>query len=89
MNPNTFLQYLIDHGPILTVREVRLLGAVIALPGRSVRELASELRLVKPAITRATDRLVEEGLLSRVQDTNDRLWTDALRAAAREQKAAA
>ncbi|EKN01087.1 MULTISPECIES: MarR family transcriptional regulator [unclassified Acidocella] len=36
------------------------------------RGLASELGVSKPAITRAADRLTEEGLLHRELDMNDR-----------------
>lgn len=60
-------------GPDLSTRQIAVLLTVY-LEDRphTVRELASELNISKPAITRALDRLCEDGLLRRKTDDKDR-----------------
>lgn len=80
----------------LTLREVCLLGAVVDQPGVGVKEMAALMRVSKPTISRATDRLAKDKLLKRKQSAVDRraveitatlsgikLWSAALEAAGR------
>lgn len=61
------------QGPDLSTRQIAVLLTVY-LEDRphTVRELASGLNISKPAITRALDRLCEDGLLRRKTDDKDR-----------------
>lgn len=61
------------QGPDLSTRQIAVLLTVY-LEDRphTVRELASGLKISKPAITRALDRLCEDGLLRRKTDDKDR-----------------
>ncbi|MEL7028950.1 MAG: MarR family transcriptional regulator, partial [Pseudomonadota bacterium] len=59
-------------GPDLTSRQLALLLSVYLVERRwSVRALASELGIGKPAVTRALDRLCGLGYLRRVKDQRD------------------
>lgn len=59
--------------PDLSARQMALLLTVyLTPPPHTVRGLAEELRVSKPAITRALDRLSELGLVKRKVDENDR-----------------
>ena len=67
------IRMLQQSGPDLSARQVAVLLTVYLDPGpHTVRGLASRLRISKPAITRALDRLSGEGLLGRTTDDNDR-----------------
>jgi DNA-binding MarR family transcriptional regulator len=61
------------QGPDLSTRQIAVLLTVY-LEDRphTVRELSSGLQISKPAITRALDRLCEDGLLRRKTDDKDR-----------------
>jgi DNA-binding MarR family transcriptional regulator len=61
------------QGPDLSTRQIAVLLTVY-LEDRphTVRELSAELHVSKPAITRALDRLCEDGLLRRKTDDKDR-----------------
>ena len=62
-----------DNGPDLTARQLQMLLTVTLTPGpHTVRGLAAALVISKPAITRATDRLVELGFVTRRPDPKDR-----------------
>lgn len=59
--------------PDLTLRQLGVLMRVEASrKALSVRELAPELNISKPAITRAIDRLADLGLVERKEGTQDR-----------------
>ena len=59
--------------PDLSARQMALLLTVyLTSPPHTVRGLADELKVSKPAITRALDRLSELGLVKRKVDENDR-----------------
>lgn len=60
-------------GPDLSARQMALLLTVyLAPPPHTVRGLAQELKVTKPAITRALDTLGQLGLLKRKRDPSDR-----------------
>lgn len=60
-------------GPDLSSRQIAVLLRVYMTDGpHTVRGLATALRISKPAITRALDRLCAEGLLRRKTDDKDR-----------------
>ena len=62
-----------DNGPDLTARQLQMLLTVTLTPSpHTVRGLAAALVISKPAITRATDRLVELGFVTRRPDPTDR-----------------
>lgn len=102
MNLLAILKELIDTNPRpggqdFSARQLAILGTVIERAGSwGVKELAADLGIVKPAVTRAIDVLVEEGLATRAQVPFDRrtirvtataagkkLWTGALKAGLR------
>ena len=59
--------------PDLTARQMSLLLTVYLTPApHTVRGLADQLRVTKPVITRAVDRLTELGLIRRKIDDQDR-----------------
>ena len=59
--------------PDLTARQLALLLTVyLTPPPHTVRALAGELRMSKPAVTRALDRLGALGLARRKRDEADR-----------------
>jgi len=59
-----------DHAtPLSHVQVLSLLGETGAL---SVSEISRKVCIVKPNITPLVDRLVEEGLVDRLRDTEDR-----------------
>lgn len=67
------VRMLQQSGPDLSARQIAVLLTVYLEDGpHTVRGLAENLRVSKPAITRALDRLSAEGLLSRKTDDNDR-----------------
>jgi DNA-binding MarR family transcriptional regulator len=71
-------------GPDLSARQMAVLLTVYAVHGPApwtVRGLASELSISKPAITRALDRLSSLYLIERMIDPNDRRSVDILRTA--------
>ena len=60
-------------GPDLSARQIAVLFTVyLDDKPQTVRGLAATLRISKPAITRALDRLCSDGLLRRKTDDNDR-----------------
>lgn len=60
-------------GPDLSARQIAVLFTVyLDDKPHTVRGLAATLRISKPAITRALDRLCDDGLLRRKTDDNDR-----------------
>lgn len=65
---------LVRHpGPDMTARQLGLLlTCYLEATAQTVRGLAAELHVSKPAITRALDRLAEFDLVRRVQDPSDR-----------------
>lgn len=59
--------------PDMTQRQLALLLHVyLAAPPHTVRGLAAELNMSKPAVTRALDRLSKLGLLKRQTDQSDK-----------------
>ena len=59
--------------PDLTSRQMAMLLTVyMGTPPHTVRGLASDLNVPKPAITRALDRLSELGFIRRAVDDSDR-----------------
>jgi DNA-binding MarR family transcriptional regulator len=62
-----------ESGPDLSSRQTAVLLTVYMSDGpHTVRGLATTLDISKPAITRALDRLCQEGLLRRKTDDRDR-----------------
>jgi DNA-binding MarR family transcriptional regulator len=63
-----------SDGPDLTARQLAVFLKVYLEPGieHTVRGLAAELNVAKPAITRALDRLAEFDFTKRETDPNDR-----------------
>jgi DNA-binding MarR family transcriptional regulator len=60
-------------GPDLSARQMALLLTVyITRPPHTVRGLADTLKVSKPAVTRAVDRLSDYGLVKRKVDDTDR-----------------
>jgi DNA-binding MarR family transcriptional regulator len=67
------IRMLQRSGPDLSARQIAVLLTVYLDPGpHTVRGLAARLRISKPAITRALDRLSGAELLNRTTDDNDR-----------------
>ena len=61
------------NAPDLSARQMTLLLTVyLTAPPHTVRGLAAELGVSKPAVTRALDRLSELGLIRRKVDESDR-----------------
>jgi DNA-binding MarR family transcriptional regulator len=61
------------EAPDLSARQMAILLTVFMVPGsHTVRGLAVELNISKPAVTRALDRLSELGYVRRVRDDTDR-----------------
>lgn len=59
--------------PDLSARQMSLLLSVyLTPPPHTVRGLAAHLKVTKPVITRAVDRLAELGMVRRKTDTLDR-----------------
>ncbi len=59
--------------PDLSARQMAVLMTVyLSPPPHTVRGLAEQLNVSKPAITRALDRLSELGMVKRKPDDNDR-----------------
>ncbi|MEY5100372.1 MAG: hypothetical protein RJA36_3091 [Pseudomonadota bacterium] len=56
----------------MTCRQIAVLLMIAAHPGNSVRQLAATLDLAKPVVTRANDKLVELGLITRTTSKTDR-----------------
>jgi DNA-binding MarR family transcriptional regulator len=56
----------------MTCRQIAVLLMVAAHPGNSVKQLAAALDLAKPVVTRANDKLVELGLITRTMNMTDR-----------------
>lgn len=60
-------------GPDLSSRQMAILLIVYTTaPPHTVRGLAAELRISKPAVTRALDRLGGLGFIRRVRDEDDK-----------------
>ena len=67
------VRMLQESGPDLSSRQIAVLLTVYMNDRpHTVRGLATDLRISKPAITRALDRLCDEGLLRRKTDDRDR-----------------
>jgi len=60
------------EAPDLSARQMALLLSVYLTPPHTVRGLAQSLKVSKPAITRAVNRLSELGLARRKTDEADR-----------------
>jgi len=56
----------------MTCRQIAVLMMIHAHPGNSVKQLAAALDLAKPVVTRANDKLVELGLITRTTSKADR-----------------
>jgi DNA-binding MarR family transcriptional regulator len=56
----------------MTCRQVAILAMMAAYPRCSVKHLAPALGLSKPVITRASDKLVDLGLVTRKTSPHDR-----------------
>lgn len=56
----------------MTCRQMAILALVAAHPGLSNKPIAQTLDISPPVVTRAADWLIELGLLTRVQDLEDR-----------------
>lgn len=70
-------QALAIAGPIpmpteLTMQQLRVLGFVVKEPGMTGHELGESLGVSAPTASGLVDRLVEKGLLKRVDDSADR-----------------
>ncbi len=62
-----------DEAPDLSARQLALMLLVYNQPGRhTVKSLAIDLNISKPAVTRALDSLGRYGLVKRLRDENDR-----------------
>lgn len=68
----TTVHNLVTEGQDYTMRQIAVLAAVAAEQNRSVKHLAGELKLSKPAITRACDKLSADGLVARAVSSEDR-----------------
>lgn len=69
---NGLVAYVRTHEPDLTNRQLAVLTLVHHRSGpHTVRELARELNVSKPVITRALDKLANLGYLRRQPDTTD------------------
>lgn len=70
-------QALAIVGPVpastdLTMQQLRVLGFVVKDPGLTGHELGQRLGVSAPTASGLVDRLVEKGLLERVDDSTDR-----------------
>jgi DNA-binding MarR family transcriptional regulator len=61
-----------DTDANMTCRQMAILALVAEHPGLSNGPIAGALKISRPVVTRAADRLTELGLLLRVQDDEDR-----------------
>lgn len=63
-----------DDAPDLTVRQLAILMTLVDLPpeNTSVKHLAEPLKVPKPVVTRALDRMTDLGLVGRCDHPNDR-----------------
>jgi DNA-binding MarR family transcriptional regulator len=69
----TLVEGVRARGPDLSARQLALLLTVyLSAPPHTVRGLAAGLKVSKPAITRALDRLGQLGLLRRKRDEADK-----------------
>lgn len=60
-------------GPDLSARQMAIMLTVyLTPPPHTVRGLAAELRISKPAVTRALDAMAKLGLIRRKRDDDDR-----------------
>ncbi len=70
---NVMVAALRREAPDLSTRQLALLLQIyLAAPPHTVRGLAAELAISKPAVTRALDRLAALKLIRRKQDEDDR-----------------
>lgn len=58
--------------PDLTMQQVRVLGHIVNDPGIAGHELGERLGVTAPTASGLIDRLVEKGLIHRVDDPHDR-----------------
>ncbi len=58
--------------PDLTMQQVRVLGCVVKEPGLSGHELGKRIGVSAPTASGLVERLVEKGLIARVDDPDDR-----------------
>ena len=61
-----------DTDANMTCRQMAILALVAENPGLSNGPIADALKISRPVVTRAADRLTELGLLLRMQDDEDR-----------------
>ena len=61
-----------DADANMTCRQMAILALVAAHPNLSNAPIAGALKISRPVVTRAADRLTELGLLLRMQDDEDR-----------------
>jgi len=66
------LRLVREHDEKYTARQIAVLILTAHKSDATVRGVAEELGLKKPTITRAADRLEEDGLLVRKDDEEDR-----------------
>lgn len=67
----TFVARLASDIADFTLRQLFTVSACVQEP-RTIRWLAQDMNVVKPAITRAVDRLEQEDYVERCEDSNDR-----------------
>ena len=58
--------------PDLTMQQFRVLGQVVRRPGISGNELGGQLGVSAPTASGLVERLVEKGLITRIDDADDR-----------------
>ena len=58
--------------PDLTMQQFRVLGQVVRRPGISGNELGGQLGVSAPTASGLVERLVEKGLIARIDDVDDR-----------------
>ena len=64
-----------DHDPNMTCRQAAILALVAARPGHSNNVIARTLLVPAPVVSRAVDKLVLLGMLTRVTADDDRRKT--------------
>ncbi|MEM9169333.1 MAG: MarR family transcriptional regulator [Pseudomonadota bacterium] len=70
---DVFAEAVRKEGPDLSMRQWAILLRVYLNPGRhTVRALAQDLNVPKPAVSRALDALSIQGLVKRVRDPDDK-----------------
>lgn len=60
------------RGDSFTCRHIATLALIVANPGTGVREIAAALDVPKPAVTRAAQALISDGLIISTDHQHDR-----------------